>query len=196
MFLTLSLRCSYLLLLYFLSCSYFTFLACSYFTFLAYSYFTFLTYPYFTFLTYSYFTFLPYCYFTVLSSLLNCSHPLLLNCSPFLTQLFSLPYSTVRTLSYSTVLLSLLNCSLPLLLNYYHPLLPHSVKTQKNPSNSTPPAPFRGREKSPSQKRGKGWEEGLFSGVALRVFVSLCLIVLSFFIVDFVELKLPPAPET
>ena len=34
-----------------------------------------------------------------------------------------------------------------------------------------------------------------FSGVALRAFVSLCLIVLWFFIVDFVELKLPPAPE-
>ena len=43
-----------------------------------------------------------------------------------------------------------------------------------------------------------------FSGVALRVFVSLCLIVLWLFIVDFVELKLlrfaqaqaePPAPE-
>ena len=43
-----------------------------------------------------------------------------------------------------------------------------------------------------------------FSGVALRVFVSLCLIVLWLFVVDFVELKLlrfaqaqaaPPAPE-
>ena len=43
-----------------------------------------------------------------------------------------------------------------------------------------------------------------FCGVALRVFVSLCLIVLWLFIVDFVELKLlrfaqaqaePPAPE-
>ena len=32
-------------------------------------------------------------------------------------------------------------------------------------------------------------------GVALRAFVYLCLIVLWFFIVDFVELKLPPAPE-
>ena len=35
-----------------------------------------------------------------------------------------------------------------------------------------------------------------FSGVALRAFVSLCLIVFWFFIVDLVELKLPPAPET
>ena len=34
-----------------------------------------------------------------------------------------------------------------------------------------------------------------FRGVALRAFVSLCLIVLWLFIVDFVELKLPPALE-
>ena len=34
-----------------------------------------------------------------------------------------------------------------------------------------------------------------FCGVALRVFVSLCLIVLWLFVVDFVELKLSPAPE-